>query len=61
MEVGWLMDIFHSLHDFLTYFELDDLIGDYDVTNVKWFNHDGAFLFPSKGEKIQFEQISVGG
>jgi putative hemolysin len=23
-----------TLHDFLTYFELDDLINDYDVTTV---------------------------
>jgi hypothetical protein len=33
VERRWkLVDGHYSLHDFLTYFELDDLIGDYDVT-----------------------------
>jgi putative hemolysin len=31
---SWLVDGHYSLHDFLTYFELDDLINDYDVTTV---------------------------
>jgi hypothetical protein len=53
MEVGWLMTLF--LHDFLTYFELDDLIGDYDVTIAKWFNHDGAFLYSQARRKINLE------
>ena len=29
---SWLVDGHYSLHDFLTYFELDDLINDYEVT-----------------------------
>jgi putative hemolysin len=30
----WLVDGHYSLHDFLTYFDLDELINDYDVTTV---------------------------
>ena len=30
----WLVDGHYSLHDFLTYFELDELINDYEVTTV---------------------------
>ena len=31
---SWLVDGHYSLHDFLTYFELDELINDYEVTTV---------------------------
>jgi putative hemolysin len=30
----WLVDGHYSLHDFLTYFDLDELINDYEVTTV---------------------------
>ena len=30
----WMVDGHYSLHDFLTYFELDELINDYEVTTV---------------------------
>ena len=30
----WLVDGHYPLHDFLTYFDLDDLTGDYEVTTV---------------------------
>jgi putative hemolysin len=41
----WLVDGHYSLHDFLTYFDLDELINDYEVTTVR-ISNDGTFAYP---------------
>jgi CBS domain containing-hemolysin-like protein len=40
----WLVDGHYSLHDFLTYFDLDELINDYEYD---WrISNDGTFAYP---------------
>jgi Mg2+/Co2+ transporter CorC len=57
MEHGWLTDIIRYMI-FLTYFDLDELINDYEVTTV------GGLVMtelshPKQGEKIDLEEISA--
>lgn len=48
----WLVDGHYSLHDFLTYFELDELISDYDVTTVSGLVMTELSHIPKQGEKL---------
>jgi hypothetical protein len=43
----WLVDGHYSLHDFLTYFDLDELINDYEV-RLWEVSNDGTFISLSK-------------
>jgi putative hemolysin len=49
---SWLVDGHYSLHDFLTYFELDDLINDYDVTTVSGLIMTELSHIPKQGENL---------
>jgi putative hemolysin len=40
----WLVDGHYSLHDFLTYFDLDELINDYRYDCR--ISNDGTFAYP---------------
>lgn len=62
----WLVDGHYSLHDFLTYFELDDLINDYEVTTVSGLIMTELSRIPKQGEKLrwqnyEFEVIDMDG
>ena len=48
----WIVDGHYSLHDFLTYFEMDDLINDYDVTTVSGLIMTEIGKIPKQGEKL---------
>ncbi len=48
----WIVDGHYSLHDFLTYFEIDDLINDYDVTTVSGLIMTEMGKIPKQGEKL---------
>ena len=48
----WIVDGHYSLHDFLTYFEMDDLINDYDVTTVSGLIMTEMGKIPKQGEKL---------
>lgn len=48
----WLVDGHYSLHDFLTYFDLDDLIADYDVTTVSGLVMTELSYIPKVGETV---------
>ena len=48
----WLVDGHYSLHDFLTYFDLDDLINDYEVTTVSGLIMTELSYIPKQGEKL---------
>ena len=48
----WLVDGHYSLHDFLTYFELDELINDYEVTTVSGLIMTELSRIPKQGEKL---------
>ena len=62
----WLVDGHYSLHDFLTYFELDDLINDYEVTTVSGLMMTEMGKIPKQGEiliwnKYKLEVIDMDG
>ncbi len=55
----WLVDGHYSLHDFLTYFELDDLINDYDVTTVSGLIMTELSHIPKQGEKLVWHKFEL--
>jgi putative hemolysin len=56
---SWLVDGHYSLHDFLTYFELDDLVGDYDVTTVSGLIMTELSHIPKQGEKLIWQKFEL--
>ncbi len=63
---SWLVDGHYSLHDFLTYFDMDDLIGDYDVTTVSGLIVTELGIIPKQGQKLiwnklEFEVLDMDG
>jgi putative hemolysin len=63
---SWLVDGHYSLHDFLTYFELDDLINDYEVTTLSGLIMTELSHIPKQGEiliwqKMELEVIDMDG
>lgn len=55
----WLVDGHYSLHDFLTYFELDELINDYDVTTVSGLIMTELSYIPKQGEKLIWNHFEL--
>jgi putative hemolysin len=54
---SWLVDGHYSLHDFLTYFDLDEQIGDYDVTTVSGLIVTELGVIPKQGEKLVWSKL----
>jgi putative hemolysin len=48
----WLVDGHYPLHDFLTYFDLDELTTDYEVTTVSGLIMTELSYIPKLGEKL---------
>lgn len=55
----WLVDGQYSLHDFLTFFDLDELINDYEVTTVSGFFITELGNIPIQGEKIIWNKLEL--
>lgn len=55
----WMVDGHYSLHDFLTYFELDDLINDYEVTTVSGLIMTELSRIPKEGEKLIWQKFEI--
>jgi len=55
----WLVDGHYSLHDFLTYFELDELINDYEVTTVSGLIMTELSRIPKQGEKLIWHKFEL--
>lgn len=55
----WLVDGHYSLHDFLTYFELDELINDYEVTTVSGLIMTELSHIPKQGEKLIWQKMEL--
>nr|WP_083832403.1 hemolysin family protein [Flavobacterium sp. ACAM 123] len=55
----WLVDGHYSLHDFLTYFDLDELINDYDVTTVGGLVMTELSHIPKQGEKLIWKKFQL--
>jgi putative hemolysin len=63
---SWLVDGHYSLHDFLTYFDMDEHINDYEVTTVSGFIITELGDIPKQGQKLiwnklEFEVIDMDG
>lgn len=62
----WLVDGHYSLHDFLTYFEMDDYLSDYEVTTVSGLVITELTTIPKEGQKLiwnklEFEVLDMDG
>ncbi|WP_248574865.1 hemolysin family protein [Flavobacterium sp. H122] len=55
----WLVDGHYSLHDFLTYFDMDDLINDYEVTTVSGLIMTELDSIPKVGEKLIWNKMEL--
>lgn len=55
----WLVDGHYSLHDFLTYFDMDDQITDYDVTTVSGLIMTELSYIPKIGEKLFWNKMEL--
>lgn len=55
----WLVDGHYSLHDFLTYFELDELTNDYEVTTVSGLIMTELSHIPKEGEKLHWQNFEL--
>ena len=53
----WLVDGQYSLHDFLTYFDMDELTTDYEVTTVSGFIITELGTIPKQGEKLIWNKL----
>ncbi len=56
---SWIVDGHYSLHDFLTYFELDELINDYDVTTVSGLIMTELSFIPKEGQKLTWNRFEL--
>ncbi len=55
----WLVDGLYSLHDFLTYFDMDELINDYEVTTVSGLIMTELGKIPTTGEKFFWNKFEI--
>jgi putative hemolysin len=63
---SWLVDGHYSLHDFLTFFEMDEYLSDYEVTTVSGLIITELGAIPKQGQKLiwnklEFEVIDMDG
>lgn len=58
-EGTWMVDGHYSLHDFLTFFELDELINDYEVTTVSGLIMTELSHIPKEGEKLIWQKFEL--
>ncbi len=54
---SWTVDGQYSLHDFLTYFDMDELIGDYDVTTISGLITTEMGYIPKKDEEFIWNKM----
>lgn len=55
----WMVDGHYPLHDFLTYFDLDDLTNDYEVTTVSGLVMTELSYIPKEGEKLAWNLFEL--
>lgn len=54
---SWLVDGHYSLHDFLTYFEMDEYLSDYEVTTVSGLIITELTAIPTQGQKLVWNKL----
>lgn len=55
----WLVDGHYPLHDFLTYFDLDDLTNNYEVTTLSGLIMTELSYIPKQGEKLMWNDFEL--
>jgi putative hemolysin len=55
----WLVDGLYSLHDFLTYFDMDELTNDYEVTTVSGLIMTEMGKIPNTGEILTWNKLEL--
>ncbi|WP_084595984.1 hemolysin family protein [Flavobacterium beibuense] len=55
----WTVDGHYPLHDFLTYFDLDELTTDYEVTTVSGLIMTELSYIPKQGEKLAWNHFEL--
>lgn len=55
----WLVDGLYSLHDFLTYFDMDELTNDYEVTTVSGLIMTEMGKIPDTGEILTWNKLAL--
>ena len=55
----WYVDGHYSLHDFLTYFDMDDLTNDYDVTTVSGLIMTELGNIPTQGDILVWNKFEL--
>ncbi|PDS22988.1 hemolysin family protein [Flavobacterium branchiophilum] len=55
----WLVDGHYPLHDFLTHFELDELINDYEVTTVSGLIMTEMARIPKTGDLLYWQKFEL--
>lgn len=55
----WLVDGLYSLHDFLTYFDMDELTNDYEVITVSGLIMTELGNIPKTGEKLIWNKFEL--
>jgi putative hemolysin len=55
----WLVDGLYSLHDFLTYFDMDELTNDYEVTTLSGLIMTEMGKIPTTGEKLIWNKFEL--
>jgi putative hemolysin len=55
----WMVDGLYSLHEFLTYFDMDDLTTDYEVTTVSGLIMTEMGKIPTQGEKLIWNKLEL--
>lgn len=58
-DSSWLVDGHYSLHDFLTYFELDEYLSDYEVTTVSGLIITELGAIPKQGQKLIWNNLGL--
>jgi putative hemolysin len=53
----WLVDGHYSLHDFLTHFEMDEFLSDYEVTTVSGLIITELGVIPKQGQKLTWNEL----
>lgn len=56
---SWLVDGLYSLHDFLTYFDMDELTNDYEVTTVSGLIMTEMGKIPNTGEILIWNKLEL--
>lgn len=55
----WIVDGHYPLHDFLAYFDLDELMSEYDVTTVSGLIMTELSYIPQAGEKLAWNLFEL--